>query len=154
MPNTEEILKLEGKVDTLTSAIINQGIRWEVQLKEMKSDFEEFESRLDSHSDQINSLIIWRDSNGSPGAEDRLRHVEQCAINIDKENLPDRVCHNEADIRVLQGIADSAIMKGVQGAVNDTLDKRARTAVEILKAWGPIVAAALAATVVVLAAVL
>jgi len=151
MPNTEELVKLEGKIDDLHGEIRD---KLEVELKEMRLDIESMDEKIDIHADKILKLELWRDSNGSPGAEDRLRCAERFITSIDKENLPPRMSMVEAEVEALQKIAYSAIMESVQGAVNVTLDKRAKTAVEKVKAWGPIVSAAIAATAVVLAAVL
>jgi len=154
MPNTEELKHLQDKIDTLTGTINKQGEDWTSEIADMKDTFDEFEDRLDSHSDSIRSLMQWRDSNGSPGAEDRIRCVERFFIDISRENLPPRLNMVEAEIDALQKYTDSAIFNGVQGAVNDTLDRRAKTTIEKIKAWGPIVSAALAAAAIVLAEVL
>jgi hypothetical protein len=154
MPNTEELQKIEGILGTMAETIKRQGDDWALKIKEIIDDFEELDTRLDSHAELIRSLLIWRDSNGSPGAEERLRNVEKCAIEVDRHKLPTRMDMAEANITILQHVADSSIMAGVQGAVSETLDKRARTAVEMLKAWGPIVSATLAAIAIVLSAVL
>jgi hypothetical protein len=154
MPNTEELQKIEGILGTMAETIKRQGEDWALEIREIKKDFEELDERLDGHSEMIHSLLLWRDSNGAPGAEDRLRKVEQCAIELTGHKLPTRLDMAEANITILQHVADSSIMAGVQGAVSETLDKRARTAVEMLKAWGPIVSATLAAIAIVLSAVL
>jgi len=154
MPNTEELKKIEGILGSLTETINRQGEQWNAEIKEIRDDLDELDNRLDNHSEILRSLLIWRDSNGSPGAEERLRNVERCSIEIDKEKLPGRMNMAEANIRVLQNVADSAIMSGVHDAVTETLDKRSRTAIEIIKAWGPIVSALLAALAIVLSAVL
>jgi hypothetical protein len=61
---------------------------------------------------------------------------------------------NEADIVALQRIADHVILPDIQSAVAGAMDARSKTGIERLKAAGPIIAALLAATAVVLAAVL
>lgn len=154
MPNTEELQKIEGLLASVVETIKKQGEDWMAEIKEIKCDLESFENRLDSHADMIRSLLQWRDSNGSPGAEDRLRCVYDKCVEIEKHKLPVRMDMAESNIRILQNVADSSVTAWVKGAVNDTLDKRSRTAVEVIKAWGPIVSAALAALAIVLAAVL
>jgi len=154
MPNTEELQKIEGILSSLTETIRRQGDAWMTEIKEIKLDLEGFEDRLDSHADLIRSLMQWRDSNGSPGAEERLRWVEKCALLIEKEKMPERLNMAEADISSLHRIADSAMKAVIEDSVNGTLDKRAKTAIEQIKAWGPIVSATLAALAIVLSAVL
>lgn len=154
MPNTEELLKIEGILASLAETIKRQGDDWVAEIKDIREDLDGFENRLDDHASMIHSLIIWRDSNGSPGAEARLREVERCSHEISKEKLPERLNMAEADILGLHRIADSAMKAVIEESVNGTLDKRAKTTIERIKAWGPIVAAALAATAVVLSAVL
>ncbi len=145
---------LENKIDLLGVDVRKLESKLDVELKDIKLSMNEVDGRLDAHSEELRSLLQWRDSNGSPGAEERLRVVEHCSVELEKEKLPPRVGVLEAHVVTLQRIADSAIMEGVQVAVNDTLDKRDRTVIAKIKAWGPIVSAALAAAALVLAAVL
>lgn len=145
---------LENKIDLLGVDVRKLESKLDVELKDIKLGMNEVDGRLDAHSEELRSLLQWRDSNGSPGAEERLRVVEHCSVELEKEKLPPRVGVLEAHVVTLQRIADSAIMEGVQVAVNDTLDKRDRTVIAKIKAWGPIVSAALAAAALVLAAVL
>jgi hypothetical protein len=154
MPNTEELQKIEGILAALADTIKRQGDDWVAQIKDIREDLDKFEDRLDDHSDMIHSLIIWRDSNGSPGAEDRLREVERCSHEIAKEKLPERMNMAEADILSLHRIADSAMKAVIEESVNGTLDARSKTTIERIKAWGPIISAALAAVAIVLTAVL
>jgi hypothetical protein len=151
---SEDTKILENKIDCLVDDIHAQGENWSTEIKEIKLRFDNFEERLDSHADMLSALFHWKNSNGSPGAEERIRKATEGMADMDRTNIAPRLNMIEADIRVLQNITDSTIRAGVQTAVTDTLDKRARTAVEILKAWGPILAAALAAIAVVLAAIL
>jgi len=120
---------------------------------EIKDNFREFEGRLDNHSERLNDLEHWYTGNETRGAEKRLQCLEEYAGEINKANLRPRMNVAEADIIALQKIADSAIMESVQGAVNVTLDKRAKTTVERIKAWGPIAAAISAVIVAVLTAI-
>lgn len=149
-----DILVLETKLDTLATVI---GTKMDILAendKDLQGRFDEVDSRLDNHSELLRSLKQWRDSNGGPGAEERLRCAERFVTAIDKENIPPRLNMAEANIVTLQHVADREILKGVQGAVTDTLDARARTFVEKLKAWGPIIAALCAMAGSVLAVVL
>jgi len=122
--------------------------------REIKEEFREFEDRVDNHSERLNDLEHWYQGNASRGAEERLQCVEGYAAELNKANLRPRMNMVEAEIVALQKIADSAIMEGVQGAVNDTLDRRSKTAVERMKAWAQLITPILAAVAIVLAAVL
>ena len=145
---------LEQKIDNLSNDIRLQGENWSIEIKEIKQRFDGFENRLDSHADMLGALFHWKNSNGSPGAEERIRKSAASISEYDRENIAPRLNMIEADVRVLQNITDSTIRTGVQGAVNDTLDKRDRTAIAKIRAWAPIIAALLAALAVVLTAIL
>lgn len=154
MADTQDINKLENKIDNLALDVSDIKLRLDGEMKDMKLSMGEIDNRLDGHSECIRQLRQWGLGNGGPGAEERLRSTERFVITMDKANVPNRLGQAEAHIETLQRIADSAILEGVQGAVNDTLDKRDRTAIAKVKAWGPIIAAMCAATGAVLAAVL
>jgi hypothetical protein len=97
------------------------------------------DERLDVHSDSINSLEQWRDGNGAPGAEERIRHVENHVRDCDRINIEPRLNELEANVKIVQRISDSSI----QDSVSHVLERRERTAIAKLKAWGPIIAASL-----------
>ena len=154
MPNTEAIKDLEIKIDDLVMGISSREQARAAEIVDLREDIETLDGRLDAHHDILSSLLQWRDSNGSPGAEERLRGVEKCAVDLTKEKLPERMNSAEADIISLHRIADTAMRAVIEESVNGTLDKRSKTTIERIKAWGPIVSATLAAAALVLAAVL
>ena len=121
--------------------------------QEIKGEFREFEERLDNHTERLTDLEHWYTGNEAKGAEARLQSLEGYCGEMNKANLRPRVNTIEAEVVALQKIADSAIMESVQGAVNVTLDRREKTAVAKLKAWGPIVAAISAVIVAIVTAV-
>lgn len=121
---------------------------------ELKEKVEELEARYDAQSDLLNSIQQWRTGNGSHGAEVRIQIVEELVLALAREKVIPRLAVLEADMRAVQAIADNAIKVGVQTAVNNTLNARDRTAIAKLKAWGPIIAAGLAAAAVVIQALL
>ena len=149
-----DIKVLEDKIDGVMIAVQKVETKLDSELKQADYRFDELDARVDNHSENIRSLLQWRDSNGSPGAEMRLRCVEDSAKEWSGEHLPNRMAMTEANVLALQKIVDSTIFDNVQGAVTETLDKREKTAIEMIKAWGPIVAAIVAAVAAVLSGVL
>ena len=149
-----DIRVLEDKIDGVMVEVQKVEGKLETELKQVSFRFDEVDDRLDAHSDTINRLKQWGLGNGGPGAEDRLRVVEKCSVELDKANLPNRVAFVEADVVALQKIADGRMLDGIGNAVNATLDERSKTTVERMKAWGALLTPILAATAVVLAAVL
>lgn len=119
-------------------AIIN--IRFDTLAKdceETKCRVSEAEDAIAGLSDRTRSLEYWRNGNGASGAEERLQAVEDGLLYYSRERIPQRLNCVEADMAAVQRIADHAIEHGVRGAVNDTLDKRDKTAIAKIKAWGP-----------------
>jgi len=155
-----ETVALERKIDDLTTALTDFRSRFNEldalteAVKDIKGTLSEVNERLDAHSDDIHSLLQWRDSSVGTGAEDRLQKTERSIVLSDALNLGPRTSVNEADIVALQRIADHVILPDIQSAVAGAMDARSKTGIERLKAAGPIIAALLAATAVVLAAVL
>ena len=125
-----DIAVMQIKIDNLDSCS-----------KKATERLDEHDNLLDSHSSRIQSLEQWRQGNGARGSEERLQCVELYTAELNKANLRPRLNLAESDIKALQRIADSAIMEGVHTAVNETMDKRDKTAIAKIKAWGPIVAA-------------
>lgn len=139
-----DIVLLEHKIDGLGEDV-----------RGLTGRFDEIDRRLDDHSDRLGVVEIWEKGNGvTRGAEVRLQGVESFGQTLDKENISSRLNMAEANIETLQHVADRAILEGVQGAVNDTLDKRDRTFIAKMKAWGALITPILAAIAIVLAAVL
>jgi hypothetical protein len=121
--------------------------------KENKGKINEIEDRLDLHSDSIRSLDQWRKGNGAAGAEERLQITEAVVLGYQRLRLPERMAINEADIEVLQRIADGKISDAVKESVRSTLDARDRTAIAYLKALGPYLATIVALIAAIIAGI-
>lgn len=114
----------------------------EKDCEETKGRMTEAEDAIEGLSERTRSLEYWRNGNGATGAEERLQAVEDGLLYYSRERIPQRLNCVESDMAAVQRIADHAIQNGVQGAVNETLDKRDKTAIAKIKAWGPYFATA------------
>lgn len=114
----------------------------EKDCEETKGRMTEAEDAIEGLSERTRSLEYWRNGNGAAGAEERLQAVEDGLLYYSRERIPQRLNCVEADMAAVQRIADHAIQNGVQGAVNETLDKRDKTAIAKIRAWGPYFATA------------
>lgn len=104
---------------------------------EIKTKIDNLDEEISTLSDRAYALEMWRNGNGAKGAEARLQHLESCQAELAENRVGPRLNMLEADMVAVQRIADNAIQTGVQGAVNDTLDKRDKTTIAKVKAWGP-----------------
>jgi hypothetical protein len=124
----------------------------EERTNEDRGRLDEAEGRLDIHSEAIQSLDQWRKGNGAHGAETRLQNVEEMSFALARERIVPRLAVVEADMRAVQAVADNAIRAGVQEAIHDTLNAREKTTLARLRAWGPVIAAGIAALAVIVQA--
>jgi hypothetical protein len=108
--------------------------------KEHKNHLEGLEDRQINNADAIHSMEEWRGGvAGSRGAEARLQTVE-CEI----KDLP----VIRADLEVVKLVAN-AKLEGIEGAITGVLNKRDKTVLAYLKAFGPYAATAAAIIVAV-----
>jgi hypothetical protein len=149
-----DIKVLEDKIDIVMVDIKHVEDKLDSELRQIDNMFDGVDDRLDGQSENVRSLLQWRDSNGSPGAESRLRKVEDCSLEIAQADLPRRVSLTEADVKALQMITDGNMRTAVSDSVNATLDLRSRTTIERMKAWSQLLTPILAAVAIVLAALL
>jgi hypothetical protein len=102
--------------------------RCEDECEELKRNVEAVNDRSDSISDRVLGLEYWRNGNGSRGAEARLQTVEGIVADIPAMR---------ADIEVVKIVADAKIERAIKGV----MDKRDKTVIAYVKAFGPYVAA-------------
>ena len=122
----------------------------ETKVDEIKSSLDEVLDRMDTHSEAIRSLDQWRKGNGAIGAEARLQSTELASLNYQRANVPERLNCIEAEVLILQKVADGKISYAVGESVRATMDARDRTALAYVKEFGPYVAAAAAIIITVL----
>jgi hypothetical protein len=115
----------------------------EEQHGEHKEKLDEIEDRLDTHSTALQRLSIWRDGNGSKGAEVRLQDVE--TILTAMKTCVDRVTSEDGIARIAQA--------AVKGVITNA-QNRDRTVVSKVRAWAPWFAAGCALAASVVAAVM
>jgi len=96
-------------------------------------------------SDRVRTIELWRNGNGAKGAEVRLQDAEKSVRALEDADPDKRLNALEADVKVIQQVTDASI----RFSVGTALDERDKTAVARVKAWGPIVAATVAALAVV-----
>jgi len=113
----------------------------EEQHGENREKLDEIEDRLDTHSTALQRLSIWRDGNGSKGAEVRLQDVE--VILMEMKTCVDRVTSEDGIARIAQ--------VAVKGVINNARD-RDRTTISKVKAWAPWFAAGCALVASIVAA--
>jgi hypothetical protein len=106
------------------------------------------EALLTEHSDAIARLNRWALEGNGTSAENRLKHIEDMIMALEKTNIGERLNAMEADMDILQRVTDATIKQSLVTA----MDERDGTAIARLKAWGPIVAAGFAAVAVVVQA--
>ena len=114
----------------------------EKDCEEIKDKIDELDNRLENISERTLTLEVWRNGNGARGSEARLQDVEDGLMAYSRERIIPRLNCVEADMQAVQRIADHAIQTGVNDAVNATLDKREKTTIAKIKAWGPYAATA------------
>jgi len=108
----------------------------EGKVDDIKSSLDEVLDRMDTHSESIRSLDQWRKGNGALGAEARLQSTELAALNYQRTNVPERLNCIEAEVLILQKVADGKIQDAVSLSVKTTMDARDKTAISYIKAIG------------------
>jgi len=131
MADIADFVELRGRVDGTEKACTDHRDR-----------LDRHDNILDDHEKAIEKINQWRTGNGARGAEDRLQEVEDGLFAYARERIIPRLNCIEGDVAAVQLIADHAIQTGVNEAVNTTLDKRERTTIAKIKAWGPYAATA------------
>jgi hypothetical protein len=127
--------------------------RIEDDIREHRARIDECHDRLDVHSESISSLEQWRKGNGAMGAEARLQCVEALTREEDRQRIVPRLSAVEADVLLLQSIADTSLRDRIHETVTNTLDARERKFMARLKAWTPLVVGLLTFVGIVIAAI-
>lgn len=115
----------------------------EKTVDEVKGTVSEVEDKVISTSDRLSHVEIWKDGNGARGAEARLQGLEGDIEDV-KECLG--MSHTEEAIERIASLTARAVVKNAR--------ERDRTAVERMRAWGPIIAALCAAVSAIVVAII
>jgi len=126
MADIADFIELRGRVD-----------QTEKECTDHRDRLDEHDNALEARKEDTNRLIRWAFEGNGSSAESRLTAVEDGLLYYSRERIVQRLNCVEGDMAAVQRIADHAIQTGVNDAVNTTLDKRERTTIAKIKAWGP-----------------